>query len=170
MKRKITTKKGDKGRTNLYSGRRVDKDSLQVEALGSIDELNSYLGLLKAQDKRKKIKSIIENIQRDLFLIGAEVAVSTSYRKKLAKKINKKEIDKIERLIKDFEQKISLKKDFSLPGQNLASASTDIARVIARRAERRVVSLWKRKLLRNPSILIYLNRLSDLLFLLARAN
>jgi len=167
---RITTKKGDKGKTDLFKGPRVYKDNLQVEIFGNIDELNSYLGLLKAQSKRRKIKNIVEGIQKDLFLIGSEIGLEPKYMEKLDKKTGKAAVRKVEKLIEGLERKIKVKKDFYLPGQTVESAIIDIARVIARRAERRVVSLSRRKPLKNKNILIYLNRLSDFLFLLARSS
>lgn len=168
MKKTITTKKGDKGKTNLYGKKRVDKDDPRVEAFGSIDELSSYLGLLKSQEKRREVKNIIETIQKDLLFVGSEIAIGVKFKEKIAKKITKKEISKLEGLIRDFEQRVVLKKEFYLPGENFQSAVIDIARTIVRKAERRVVVLGKKELLKNSDILIYLNRLSDLFFLLAR--
>lgn len=162
----IYSKSGDKGKTSLYKGRRVYKDNLGIEALGSIDEVNSYLGLIKACNKFKEVKNIIEGIQKDLISISAEIFAGSKTRKG----IRREQIEKLEKLIFDSGKKINLKKDFYLPGQNPTSASLDIARVVARKAERRVISLYRKKLLENPNILIYLNRLSDLLFLLARSS
>ncbi len=157
MKRSIVSRKGDKGETFLYGGVRVDKDSREIEFLGSIDELNSCLGLVKAQAKQKSLKDDIESIQKDLSLI-------------LSCRINKENIKRIDGLIKKLEPELGLEKEFYLPGKNLGSAYLDFARAIARKAERRAVGLCKKKALKNPDIIIYLNRLSDLLFLLARSS
>ncbi|MCF7874186.1 MAG: cob(I)yrinic acid a,c-diamide adenosyltransferase [Candidatus Omnitrophica bacterium] len=166
----IVTKNGDKGKTSFYKGKRVYKDHPCVEICGNIDELNSYLGFAKVQLKKRKDKEIINQIQKDLFLICAEIVTKPKQLKKLTKRINKKKVKKIEELIKNLENKIKLKKDFYIPGKNLKSASLDIARAIARRTERRIVSLSRKKSLKNLNILAYLNRLSDFLFLLARTT
>ncbi len=166
--KKAVTKKGGKGRTTLYGGKQVDKDSLEIEVLGSIDELNSYLGLIKVQCQRSKLKNIIEALQKDLVLAAADIAAEAGSSKKIKKWFRKERIDWIEKTIKSFEPKIALKKNFYLPGQNIDSAYIDVARATARRAERKFVSLYKQKTSKNQNILQYLNRLSDLLFLLAR--
>ncbi|MCF7876796.1 MAG: cob(I)yrinic acid a,c-diamide adenosyltransferase [Candidatus Omnitrophica bacterium] len=166
----IVTKNGDKGKTSFCKGKRVYKDHPCVEACGNIDELNSYLGFAKVQLKKRKDKEIINQIQKDLFLICAEIVTDPKQVKKITKRIDKGKIKKIEELIENLENKIKLKKDFYIPGKNLKSASLDIARVVARRTERRVVSLNKKSPLKNTDVLVYLNRLSDLLFLLARVS
>jgi ATP:cob(I)alamin adenosyltransferase len=166
----IVTKRGDRGKTSLPGSRRVYKDNLYVEISGSIDELNSYLGFAKTKLKKNNYKNIVEQIQKDLFLIGPELSMGIKYLKKLDKRISKVQVKRIEKSIKVLENKVKLKKSFYLPGQNPESASLDIARAVARRTERRVVSLNKKRPLKNKDVLIYLNRLSDLLFLLARAT
>ncbi len=166
----ITTKKGDQGKTDLFKGEKVYKDNLRVEIVGNIDELNAYLGFAKACNKTKKNKDILEDIQRDLFILGSEIAAKSKYVKELKKIISKRQVKKLENLIRDLEKKVKLKGDFYVCGQNSTSAGIDIARVIARRTERRVVSLLRKKALSNKNILIYLNRLSDFLFLLARVS
>lgn len=166
----IVTKTGDKGKTSFCKGKKVYKDHLCVETCGNIDELGSYLGFAKVQLKKRKDKEIINQIQKDLFLICAEIVTDPKQIKKITKKIDKEKVKKIEELIKNLETKIKLKKDFYIPGNNLKSSSLDVARAIARRTERRVVSLSKKRPLKNPNILIYLNRLSDLLFILARLS
>lgn len=164
----IVTKKGDKGKTSLYRGKTVYKDELRVEIFGTIDELNSYLGVSKAYSKRKKDRAEIEAVQKDLFIINSEIATESKGLKELKRRINASDVKKIENLINNLAKKIKLGKDFYLSGQNLYSASLDVARAITRRVERRIVSLSKKKQLKNKNILIYLNRLSDFLFLLAR--
>jgi cob(I)alamin adenosyltransferase len=166
----IVTKSGDKGRTSFCKGKRVYKDHLCIEACGNIDELSSCLGFAKVQLKKRKDKEVINQIQKDLFLICAEIVTDSKQIKKITKKIDKENVKKIEELIKNYENKLKLKKDFYIPGKNLKSASLDIARAVARRTERRIVSLGKKRPIKNTNIFIYLNRLSDLLFLLARVN
>ena len=164
----ITTKSGDKGKTSLYRGKRVAKDHLRIEICGNLDELNSYLGLSKSLTKAKKIKKIITSVQKDLFIIGSEITTEIKFINKLNQRIDNKFVKGLEKIVGQLEDKSPLTKFcFQLPGKDVASSSLDIARTAARRLERRVVSLNKKKQLKNNFILIYLNRLSDLLFLLA---
>lgn len=167
----ITTKTGDKGRTALYLGGRVSKDHIRIEFYGTLDELCSYLGLAKAQLKKKKARDILESLQRDLFVIGAELATKTSCLKKLERKIGRSDIAGLDDHIAGYEKHRSHRECcFCLPGENVTSATIDVARTIARRAERTVVTLKSRGILQNMHILTYLNRLSDLLYLMARDN
>jgi len=144
----------------------VPKDSLRIEICGDLDELNAYLGLSKNLAKGKKIKKVIESIQEELFIVGAEVATEIKFINKLKQRIGKACVKRLETMISQIEKKNHLS-DFCLPGKDLTSGSLDVARTIARRLERRMVSLKKQKGLKNDFILIYFNRLSDLLFLLA---
>jgi len=165
----ITTKKGDNGSTHLYYGGRVLKDHVKVEACGDLDELCSFLGLSRSLLKDKAIKKIISSMQEDLFIICAELATSSKFINKLKTRIDKTYVLRLEQIIAGLEGKRILKKrTFYIPGDNLLSSSLDIARTVARRCERHVVTLKKKGLLSNKWIIIYLNRLSDLLYLLAR--
>jgi ATP:cob(I)alamin adenosyltransferase len=167
----IVTKKGDKGRTSLFLGGCVAKDSPIMELEGALDELCSFLGLSKSLIKDRTKKKALESIQEDLFVIGAEVATAPRFLKRLKIKIEKNDVGRLEKIIDGLEAKRTLKECcFCLPGKNLTSSALDISRTIARRSERRAVSLTKKKLLKNPYILVYLNRLSDLLYLLARSE
>jgi len=166
----IITKKGDKGMTSLYYGEQISKDDPRVETYGTLDELCSFLGLSKSLIKDQKNKKLIEAIQRDLFVIGAELATKRTSLGKLEKRIDKSYIDRLEKIIEGLEKKRAFKECcFYLPGENLVSGALDISRTVARRAERLVVTLKRKGKLSNNFILIYLNRLSDLLYLLARA-
>ncbi len=167
----IVTKKGDKGKTSLYQGKPVSKDHIRMEACGTIDELSSYLGLAKSMIKNRKIGGIIESIQKDLFILGTEIVTEGLALKKLKKRIDSSFIDCLDKAILDLEEKKGLKvRCFQLPGASSVSSVLDISRTITRRAERRVTTLGRKKLLSNKCILVYLNRLSDLLFLLARLS
>ncbi|MBU1112332.1 MAG: cob(I)yrinic acid a,c-diamide adenosyltransferase [Candidatus Omnitrophica bacterium] len=166
----ITTKFGDSGKTSLYRGKTVAKDHPRIEACGIVDELNSYLGFSKSLIKAKKIKMIIESIQSELFLIGSEIVTEKKYLSRLKQRIDQKSIKRLEGIIKQLQAKTkNLRFCFCLPGVNLVSGSLDVSRVLARRLERRLVTFKRRKILTNKSILVYLNRLSDLIFLLARS-
>lgn len=165
----IVTKTGDKGKTSLFGGRRVNKDSLRIEACGVLDELSCFLGVSRSQIKDRKKKKFIEAIQKDLFNIGTEIAAQAKIAERLAKRINRASVRYLEEYIDRLERKkVYQKKCFHIPGQNLISANLDISRAVSRKLERRVVTLRRRKMLGNGQVLVYLNRLSDLLFLLAR--
>ena len=165
----IVTKRGDRGLTCLYKAKPVPKDHIRIEACGTLDELNSCLGLAKSFIKNKNIKKILKFIQQDLFLIGTEVVTSQRFLSKLKKRINNTHLSRIEEIIKQLEKRRkSNEACFSLPGENPSSGSLHLARTISRRAERRVTTLKRKKILKNSQILIYLNRLSDLLYLLAK--
>lgn len=166
----ITTKTGDKGKTGLNFGTRVAKDDIRVEVCGTLDELCSFLGLAKSFAAEKKVKRIVELIQKDLFVLGAETATAPRLQNRLKKKIGTSHISRLEKIIDGLEtDKAFTAICFYLPGQNTLSSCLDAARTIARRAERRVVTLARKKYLSNDQCIIYLNRVSDLLYLLARA-
>jgi len=167
----IVTKKGDKGKTSLCQGKRVSKDHIRMEVCGTIDELSSYLGLAKSMIKNRRISGIIESIQKDLFILGTEIATENKTLNKLKRRIDSSFVDCLDKTIFHLEEKKGLKIScFQLPGASSVSSVLDISRTIARRLERRAVTLGKKRLLNNKYILVYLNRLSDLLFLLARIN
>jgi len=127
------------------------------------------MGMAKSLVKDKATKGIVEGIQRDLFIIGAETATLPKSLNKLKKRINTNYVSKLEKLIRHWESKKKFEaRCFYLPGENLISSSFDISRTIARRAERLLVALKRKKIIKNPDIIIYLNRLSDLLYLFAR--
>ncbi len=167
----IVTKKGDNGKTSLYRGKPVGKDDIRIEACGTLDELSSYLGLAKSMIKNKKIAGIIESIQKDLFVLCTELVTEAKALKKLKKRIDSSFIDCLDKAILDLEKKKGLGVScFQLPGDSSVSSVLDISRTITRKLERRVVTLGRKKLLSNKCILVYLNRLSDLLYLLARLS
>ena len=165
----ITTKIGDKGTTSLLFGGCDSKDSLRIESCGALDELCSFLGLAKSLIKDKKAKRLIEDIQKDMFVLGAEIATEKPFVYKLNRKIGNNDVKRLESAITELENKYASRKQyFTLPGENTISAVLDITRAIARKAERRAVALKNKKILKNLEIIIYLNRLGDLLFVLAR--
>lgn len=166
----IATKKGDDGYTSLCDGSRISKAHLRIEFGGMIDELCSFLGLSKSLIRNKKIRNNIESIQRDLFVIGTESASRSPILKKLRRRINARDVERLDRLIDQLEDKKKFNRCFYLPGENLVSATLDIARVVARRVECCAVRLKAKGILKNQHILAYLNRASDLLYLLARAS
>ena len=162
---KIYTKIGDKGSTQLGDGKMVNKDSLRVDAYGSVDEANATIGLsiLRTNIKIKKILKIVQN---DLFDLGADLCIPD--KKNTQKlKITKDRVDYIEEKIDNFNKELSSLNSFILPGGSESSTYLHIARTVTRRAERKIVALSKKEKINSVTI-IYLNRLSDLLFVLAR--
>lgn len=158
---KIYTRTGDSGTTGLGDGSRVDKDSLRVEAYGTVDELNSQIGLVIAFGSDEKIAQQLLDIQHDLFDLGSELCVP-GY-----SAINDANIEHLENMLDEHNADLPPLKEFILPGGNLPAASCHVARTVCRRAERIVVSLAKEEKI-NPPVIKYLNRLSDLLFVLCR--
>jgi ATP:cob(I)alamin adenosyltransferase len=169
MRASIVTKKGDCGKTFLYGGGPVSKNHICVETCGLVDELSSFLGLAKSTASDKNLKRLIESFQKDLFAIGAEIASAPCRQIKLKKRLGPSDVKRLENIIKAFEKKGIKCDDFCLPGKNLNSSALHVARSIARKLERATVTLKKRRLLSNGFVLVYLNRLSDSLFLMARA-
>ncbi len=164
----ITTGKGDSGYTLLYSGERVSKDDIRIELCGSLDELASFLGLIKSLLKSKKIKDIIESIQKEVAIIATEVSCSINSSLKVKEKINRIYIQRLEADMKCCKARLKFKKNcFSTPGKNVISGYLHVARTIARRSEREAVFMVKKKLLKNSFAQVYLNRLSDFLYILA---
>jgi cob(I)alamin adenosyltransferase len=159
----LYTKRGDDGKTNMYGcDQRISKSSAITEALGCLDEINSYLGVIKSKVVKKEIKDLVYRIQNDLFIIQAQVAGAN-------KKIKEKEIKYFEEIILNTEKKIPQIKSFLISGANEISANFDFARTLARRAERRVVAVKEEGIAKiDFETLIFLNRLSSLLYVLAR--
>ena len=172
---KIYTKTGDKGETGLIGGRRVSKSDLRIIAYGSIDELNSNIGLIisvLSKENRDLFLDFIDlllRVQNDLFIIGSDLADPTAIleNKGHTPRIAENMASYLEQIIDKFEVELSPIKFFILPGGTVESSIVHISRSVARRAETAVVALSKSQTI-NPAILIYLNRLSDLLFVAAR--
>ena len=167
---KIYTKTGDKGETGLFGGGRVPKDDPRVEAYGDVDELNAVIGMARAVELMSRIDEVLVPVQRDLFAIGALLA--TPDREKMAQHLQKARIDEhriaeLEQAIDDAESELEPLRAFILPGGTPKAAALHVARTVCRRAERNVVRLQHAVELPELAV-IYLNRLSDLLFTLAR--
>lgn len=164
----IVTKTGDGGKTSLYGGKRVFKNDLCIEVLGTLDEVTSYLGLIKSLITSGSDKKVLTEIQKDLFCIGTELAAfgSASCRKQ---SIGSRHLDKIQAAIDHLTGKRNVRPDgFCIPGESTLSALFDVARCIVRCAERNAVALKRKKKCSHEYVLVYLNRLSDLLYLYAR--
>lgn len=168
---KIYTKTGDAGETGLFGGGRVSKAHPRVAAYGDVDELNAAIGVARAAAPENLGAEVLEQIQRDLFAVGAELAAPEPA--KLAKTlaghpIGEPDVARLERAIDAHEAALPPLREFILPGGTAKAASLHFARTACRRAERAVVALSHEAAV-SPAILQYLNRLSDLLFVLARA-
>lgn len=163
---RIYTKTGDNGTTGLAGGKRVSKDSPLIEASGSLDELNAAIGSTRACSPPDNVDSLLEAIQNDLFTIGIQISTPEDAGVRISG-IGEEKIGNLEREIDALEDRLPPLKNFILPGGSQEAAFLHLARTIARRAERRCVAL-SRSAKVDPRILRYLNRLSDLLFLLAR--
>ena len=166
---KIYTKTGDSGETGLFNGKRVAKDCLRVAAYGEVDELNAALGLARATVADPRISDLLIEIQKDLFSMGAQLADPDFVEKERSLKshIAENRIARLEQCIDDWEMELPPLRQFILPGGSLTGASLHQARTICRRAERQVVHLSHQEKI-SPQLVIYLNRLSDFLFVLAR--
>jgi len=168
MSRSIVTRAGDSGRTKLIYGAEVSKADLQVEAYGTIDELNSFLGLARSLCDYSDIKEILESLQRETFIVGAELATPPDQLEKLKTRVSPAMTQRLDAIVAQIETLPNLLDDWALPGATQAGAALDVARVVARRAERCVVRLSDAGMVPNEEVLRYLNRVSDLLWLLGR--
>jgi cob(I)alamin adenosyltransferase len=162
----IYTRRGDKGETDVLGGVRLPKDHLRIEAIGQIDEFNALLGIVMSFSEDEKSNALLKEIQKDIFVIGAEFAASGS-KAKLHKRIGPQRVAEIEQEIDKIEAQISPLHHFILPGGSKTASLLHLARTVNRRAERAVVALSRKEKV-DPQIITYLNRLSDLLFVMAR--
>lgn len=164
---KIYTKTGDSGTTGLYGGARVGKDSVRIAAYGEIDELNAVIGLVRAETPHEPVKNSLINIQRSLFTVGAQLAAPGSDPQ--IESITAKEVSFLEQQMDVMTQSLPPLKNFILPGGGRTASLLHLARTVCRRAERSIVQLSKTS---GESVdqwlMIYINRLSDFLFVMAR--
>jgi cob(I)alamin adenosyltransferase len=158
---KIATRTGDDGSTGLGDGSRTGKDSARIAALGDVDELNSFVGLLLCEDMPGDLREELVTIQHDLFDLGGELCIP-GYQL-----IKDEQVARLDALLEKYNADLPVLKEFILPAGGEAAARCHLARTIVRRAERETVTLARRETVR-PEALHYLNRLSDLLFVLAR--
>ena len=170
MTSKIYTRTGDDGHTGLFGGGRVSKDNDRVEAYGDVDELNSFIGAARSAEMMPRIDEILAGVQRDLFSIGALLA--TPHPEKHVEQLEKARISdvriaQIEQAIDDGEGELEALKAFVLPGGTAKASALHVARTVCRRAERAVIRLQHSSQVPQV-VVVYLNRLSDLLFVLAR--
>lgn len=165
---KIYTKTGDKGTTILYGGSKVKKSSNRVSAYGAVDEANSFIGLAAAQIGNGDLEAVLRVCQQKLFVIGAQLASDDRGRRMLKEFIAPSDAAQLEKLMDAFSERLPESKEFQIPGTSVRSAHLHVARSAVRRAERLIVGI-KEEARVSQDILIYMNRLSDFLFLLARA-
>ncbi|MBI3895467.1 MAG: cob(I)yrinic acid a,c-diamide adenosyltransferase [Acidobacteria bacterium] len=167
----VTTRSGDEGNTSLASGDRVSKASQRVCAYGDVDELNSFLGLTRSRIVDGELQQLLERIQNDLFVLGADLATpvpeSGSNKPDPVRRTSSAEIENLEKAIDQYNKTLPPLEEFILPAGSEAAALLHVARAVTRRAERQAVHLAQAEHI-NPHVVIYLNRLSDLLFVLAR--
>jgi cob(I)alamin adenosyltransferase len=165
---KIYTKTGDRGETSLFDNTRVSKADPRVDAYGEVDELNACLGAARAAGVGADVAAVLEAIQRDLFALGARLADPSA---RIAERVTKAaladaDVERLERTIDRLDAEVPTLRRFILPGGSPAGALLHLARTVCRRAERRVIGLGAGAV--EPILIVYLNRLSDLLFVLAR--
>lgn len=164
---KIYTRTGDAGETSLFGGRRVPKDTLRIESYGTVDELNSLIGVCRSFNTVREVDGILEEVQNDLFALGADLATPAGTSPGSVRRIGNDDVVRIERHIDGIEKTLEPLQNFILPGGSRSAAILHVARAVCRRAERLVVHLTREEHL-DGTPLVYLNRLSDLLFTLAR--
>ena len=168
----IVTKSGDKGMTALMYGRKVSKCHPRVEACGTVDELNAALGIARATAKQESVSDPLVLIQKDLVILMGELAVYSEDRERYVKDgyslVMPEMVSRLDGFVGEIETSGVSCHGWATPGAGLCSAALDLARTACRRAERRVCALRESGDLQNPEVLVYLNRLADLLWLLAR--
>jgi cob(I)alamin adenosyltransferase len=164
---KIYTKTGDAGTTALFGGKRVSKADLRIETYGTIDELNSFLGLVRDQDVNQKRKDILVNVQNSLFIIGSMLATEPGNTKVKIPSLAESQITFLENQIDAMELELEPMRFFVLPGGHSAVSFCHIARTVCRRAERITIALHEQEPV-EPLVIKYMNRLSDFLFVLSR--
>ncbi len=164
---KIYTKTGDGGQTSLFGGKRVDKDDDRINAYGTVDELNSVLGIAVSFSESDEIKSVLKKIQNDLFTVGADLSTPLENKKVKVQRTSPEMVSALENYIDEYNEKLPPLRNFILPGGGSPAAYLHFARTVCRRAEREVTALSKKEEI-GKEVIKYLNRLSDLLFVLAR--
>ena len=164
----ISAKKNDGELTSLLGGLRVSKYHLRPETYGTLDELNSFLGMARAVTRYDTVKKVLFTVQNHLFLIGADLALCGKDRSLLKGKITQREVDWLTRVSSDFRKLLKLVPEFIIYGETYESSILDVARAVSRRVERLVAKMKSKGMLNNLKILEYLNLLSYFLYLLGR--
>ena len=165
---KIYTGFGDEGNTALFGGQVVKKNNIRVEIYGALDELNSVIGLLRTKNSDTRVDELLLSIQDEIFIVSSEIATPDIERqKKIKNRLHNEHIQKTEKTIDELSENLEPLKNFILPGGSESAAIAHLARTVCRRAERNLVALISEDQVRKE-IVVYLNRLSDLFFVLAR--
>jgi cob(I)alamin adenosyltransferase len=160
--------KGDGGETSLLGGQRVPKYDSRPDTYGTLDEASSTLGVARAMTNDQKIKNLLLDVQKDLLIMGAELSTLPEDIQKLSRRIEETDVRRLEELIDELQKNVQLKNEFIYPGGTQISAQIDVGRTIIRRAERKAAKLKAEGQVDNADIHKYLNRLADMLFVLAR--
>ncbi len=164
----VTTRTGDEGYTDLLGAGRVPKYHRRPEAYGTVDEATSALGLARAHAEGANLKDQIRQVQQDLYVMMAELATTPENYEKVSFKIEPSHVARLDEAAERLKEQVEIGKEFIIPGATVTGAALDLARTIVRRAERQVARLYHEADVTNVEVLRYLNRLSDLLFILAR--
>ena len=165
---KVTTRTGDTGYTGLIGKARVPKWDPRPDTFGTLDEATSALGIARAVAENARVRELILALQRELYLLMAELALSPEAYAESKFKITAEHVAALEQTTESLKQDVEIGNQFVIPGETLPSAALDLARTVVRRGERLAARLFHEKLIENAEVLRYLNRLSDLLFVLAR--
>ena len=165
---RVTTRTGDDGYTGLLGEGRIPKYHPRTEALGTVDEATSALGLARAQSPTPRVREVALRLQRDLYLLMADLATTDQARAKLGQRLTSEHVAGLERLSDELRAEVEIPPAFVVPGATVSSAALDVARAVVRRAERQVVKLLHDKEIDVWDTARYLNRCSDLLHILAR--
>jgi cob(I)alamin adenosyltransferase len=167
---KVTTRTGDTGYTGLIGKERVPKWDPRPDTFGTLDEATSALGIARAVATNARVREVILALQRELYQVMAELALSPEAYEESQFKVTEERVANLERLSEDLKQNVEIGNVFVIPGETLPSAALDLARTVVRRGERLAARLYHDGVISNAEILRYLNRLSDLLFILARVS
>lgn len=165
---KVTTGTGDTGYTGLLGDLRVPKYDPRPETLGTVDEATSALGLARATTQDQHVKAIIYQVQQELYLLMGELATTPENYEKMGLRMTPAHVKRLEEVEEELKREVEIPNKFIIPGDTLDGAALDLARTIIRRAERMAVKLLHDGIIQNSEVVRYLNRLSDLIFILAR--
>jgi len=167
----VVTGRGDGGKTSLFPKGMVAKDDLRIELVGTLDELTSFLGVVRSLVPGRRTKAEVAAIQREIFWLSAEAVTPLSQLKKLKRRIAAEDVARLEKALWALEKRAGRGRQcFKTPGKDAVSALFHVCRALCRRAERRLITLKKKNKAKNPAMFRYINRLSDLLFLMAQEN